>query len=83
MTNFGLLNDFIKQEIDGVCFLKDEIWKFYEHNYLRISKLLLKDLVDNDLKYSVYLELLILGKKKPSTIFKELFNQRLKLFDFI
>ena len=83
LTNFELLNDFVEQEIDGVCLLKDKIWDFYNHNYLKINKLLLKDLVDNNLKYSVNLDLLILGKKKPSIIFKELFQQRMFLFDFI
>lgn len=83
LTNFGLLNEFVNQEIEGVCFLKDEIWNFYNHNYLKINKLILKDLVDKNLKYSVNLDLLLLGKKKPSTLFKELFEQRLILFDFI
>lgn len=83
LINFGLLNEFVNQEVDGVCLLKDQILDYYNHNYLRINKLLLKDLVDNNLKNSVNLDLLILGKKKPSTIFKELFKQRLILFDFI
>lgn len=82
LTNFDLLNKFLEREINGICLLKDEIWDFYNHEYLRINKLLLKDLVDNDLKYSVNLDLLILGKKKPTTIFKELFEQRLIQFDF-
>lgn len=83
LTNFDLLNKFLEQEVDGICLLKDKLWEFYNQEYLRINKLLLKDLVDNNFKYSVNLDLLILGKKKPSTIFKELFEQRLILFDFI
>lgn len=84
LTNFDLLNKFLEREVNGICLLKDEIWDFYNQEYLRINKLLLKDLFNNfEFKYSVYLDLLILGKKKPSTIFKELFEQRLILFDFI
>ena len=84
LTNFDLLNKFVEREINGICLLKDEIWDFYNQEYLRINKLILKDIFnDFKFKYDVNLDLLILGKKKPSTIFKELFEQRMILFDFI
>lgn len=86
LTNLDLLELFLQQkvaiELDDYSkyWLIDWVKDYFDTEYIKISKLLLKDMIDEEMHYGQNIFHLLLESEKPRKLFKRLYEERIKKY---